>query len=62
MDARRKNLRAAFVCNIDLAGRKVALLDDVMTTGASLDELAREIRRTGAAEIHAWSVARAVRN
>lgn len=62
VDARRKNLRTAFICNIDLAGRKVALLDDVMTTGASLDELAREIRRAGAAEIHAWSVARAVRN
>jgi ComF family protein len=62
LDARRKNLRAAFVCDIDLAGRTVALLDDVMTTGTSLDELARVARRAGAAEIHAWTLARAIRN
>jgi ComF family protein len=62
LTARRKNLRAAFACDIDLAGRRVALVDDVMTTGASLDELAREVRRAGAAEIHAWTLARAVRN
>lgn len=62
VDARRKNLRAAFACDSDLAGRKVALLDDVMTTGASLDELAREVRRAGAAEVLAWTVARAVPN
>ncbi len=55
---RRRNLRGAFECRIDLAGRRVALVDDVMTSGASLDELAREARRAGAVEVEAWVVAR----
>jgi ComF family protein len=62
LDARRKNLRAAFACDMDLTGRAIALVDDVMTTGASLDELARTAKRAGAAEIHVWTPARALRN
>ncbi|MEW5789438.1 MAG: double zinc ribbon domain-containing protein [Pseudomonadota bacterium] len=58
LKARRRNLRGVFRCDLDLTGKRVALLDDVMTTGASLDELAREARRAGAVEISAWVVAR----
>lgn len=54
------NLRGAFACSLDLQGKHVALLDDVMTTGASLDELALTLRRQGAREISAWVVARTV--
>lgn len=57
---RRRNIRGAFACDADLAGRRVALVDDVMTSGASLDELARTVRRAGAAEVTAWVVARAL--
>ncbi|TCJ18170.1 ComF family protein [Parasulfuritortus cantonensis] len=60
--ARRRNLRGAFDCTMDLAGRHVALVDDVMTSGASLDELARVVKRAGAAEVSAWVVARTVRD
>jgi ComF family protein len=55
---RRRNVRGAFACDKDLAGRRVAVLDDVMTTGATLDELGRVLRRAGAVEVDAWVVAR----
>lgn len=60
LDARRGNLRGAFTCAMDLTGKRVALVDDVITSGSSLDELARMARRAGAAEVHAWVVARAL--
>jgi ComF family protein len=56
---RRRNVRGAFAVDAALAGRSVALLDDVMTTGATLAELARACRAAGAARIEAWAVARA---
>ena len=56
---RRRNVRGAFACDIDLSGRRVAVVDDVMTTGASLDELARVLKRAGAAEVLNLVVARA---
>lgn len=56
---RHRNIRRAFNCTIDLSGKDVAIVDDVMTSGATLNELARAIRRRGAASIHAWVVARA---
>ena len=58
LNARRRNLRGAFDCGLDLAGLRVALVDDVMTSGASLDELARTVRRAGATQVWAWVVAR----
>lgn len=54
---RRGNLRGAFRVAGPLP-RRVVLLDDVMTTGATLDALARACRRAGAEEIEAWAVAR----
>lgn len=55
---RAKNIRGAFVCDQDLRGKRVAVIDDVMTTGATLNELARNLRLAGAVEIHGWMVAR----
>lgn len=55
---RAKNVRGAFVCDADLDGKKVAVIDDVMTTGATLDELAKNLRLAGAARISGWIVAR----
>ncbi len=54
---RRGNLRGAFRLEARLPPR-VALLDDVMTTGATLDALARACRQAGATEIEAWAIAR----
>lgn len=55
---RDKNVRNAFHCDVDLTGKRIALVDDVMTTGASLNALAKVIKKAGAAEIHTWIVAR----
>ena len=55
---RKKNVRNAFRCDRDMDGKRVALVDDVMTTGASLNALAEAVQKRGAAEISAWVVAR----
>ncbi|WP_111748029.1 double zinc ribbon domain-containing protein [Salinisphaera orenii] len=56
---RRTNLRGAFSCRTEIAGRRIALVDDVVTTGATAAELARELRRAGAASVSVYCVARA---
>ncbi len=56
--ARKKNMRNAFICDVDLTGKRIALVDDVLTTGASLNALAEAVRQRGAVEIEAWVVAR----
>ncbi|HKA42266.1 MAG TPA: ComF family protein [Burkholderiales bacterium] len=55
---RAKNVRRAFACDADLRGQRVAVVDDVMTTGATLNELARVLRKAGAVEVLGWVVAR----
>ncbi len=55
---RGKNMLKAFTCTKDLSGKHVAVVDDVMTSGASVNELAHALRRAGACEVSAWVVAR----
>lgn len=57
-DERRRNVRGAFECTRTLVGERVAVLDDVMTTGATLDEVAGALKRSGAAFVVNWVVAR----
>lgn len=59
-DERASNVRGAFACDIDLSGKNVAVVDDVMTTGASLNELARVLKRAGAARVENLVIARSV--
>jgi ComF family protein len=56
--ARRKNLRNSFNVRGDVAGLKIALVDDVMTTGTTAKELSRILKRSGATEVQMWAVAR----
>lgn len=57
---RRKNIRGAFVVEGSVAGCHVAVVDDVLTTGATLSELARNLKRAGAATVTGYVIARTV--
>jgi ComF family protein len=61
-EQRAGNVRAAFAVeprrHAELHGRSVTLVDDVMTTGATVAEAARTLLQAGAAEVGAWVVAR----
>jgi ComF family protein len=59
-EERTRNVRGAFACDRDLSGKRVAVVDDVMTTGATLNELAGVLKRAGAARVENWVVARSV--
>lgn len=51
LDNRQQNLRDAFECVAEVEGRIVWLVDDVMTTGATLDACARALKQAGAAGV-----------
>ena len=59
--ARRRNVRGAFRCTRRLDGERIAIVDDVVTTGATLAAVASALRAAGAGPIEAWTVARAPR-
>jgi len=62
---RRTNLRGAFAVEphrlAAVHGRSIALVDDVMTTGATAGELARTLLQAGAREVRVWIVTRTPR-
>lgn len=59
--ARLKNMKGAFDCAQNLSGLRIALVDDVMTTGATMSDAARALKKQGAAIVDAWVIARASR-
>ena len=64
-EQRRKNVKRAFVVNerylSDIKGKKVVLIDDVYTTGATVKECTKALKRAGVKEVHILTLARVAR-
>lgn len=56
--ARRRNIRGAFAAGAAALPERVALIDDVMTTGATLNEAAKTLKRAGVRWVEVWVLAR----
>jgi ComF family protein len=61
--SRERNVRGAFAIQAgrSFAGKRVVIVDDVMTTGATVEECARILKRAGAASVGVLTLARALR-
>jgi ComF family protein len=55
---RAKNIRGAFVATRRFDGLAIAVVDDVMTTGSTLNEIAKTLKAAGAARVTNWVLAR----
>lgn len=60
LEERAKNVRGAFRCARPLVAARVAVVDDVMTTGSTLQEVAAALKAAGAARVVNWVAARAL--
>lgn len=56
---RKKNLSSAFTCLQDVSGLHIAIVDDVITTGSTMNEIAKALKSAGAARVYAIAVAKA---
>ncbi len=55
---RRRNIRGAFQLAAQLPAGHVAIVDDVVTTGSTVNELAHTLRRAGVSQVEVWAIAR----
>jgi len=61
-EERLENMRKAFACNMsaDIKRKKIILVDDVFTTGATTSSCALALKQGGATEVCVWTVARGI--
>ncbi len=55
---RQRNLQSGFVCKQTVEGKHIALIDDVMTTGATAEAASQLLRQHGAMRVDIWALAR----
>ena len=59
---RYRNLQAAFSCTAQPAYRSVAIVDDIITSGSTMQVISQCLRRAGVDHIEVWSLARTLRD
>ena len=57
---RHLNVRGAFIVDKNIKARSVAIVDDVMTTANTMDEITKGLLKAGVESVEAWVCARAV--
>jgi len=63
VEERRKNVADAFVCRDErVRGKQIILIDDVCTSGATLESCAAALKNTGATSVWGLTLAREIRN
>lgn len=61
-DKRRSNVRGCFAVQGDVRGTKILLVDDILTTGATLDEAAKTLKQAGAKSVYALTLCGSLEN
>ena len=63
VEERRRNVADAFVCRDErVKGKRIVLIDDVCTSGATLESCAAALKRKGATSVWGLTLAREIRN
>ncbi len=58
MKVRRKNVKGAFCLNNSSVPKHIAIVDDVITTGSTVNELARLLKKGGCRRVDVWAISR----
>lgn len=61
-DKRRSNVHGCFKVQGDVRGKKILLVDDILTTGATLDEAAKTLKQAGAKSVYALTLCGSLEN
>ena len=56
---RQKNVNQAFVVHKPFTDQHIAIIDDVMTTGHTVNALTKALKKSGAKRVSVWAIARA---
>ena len=54
-EQRAKNLLSAYRVNKSIKNKSIVVVDDVVTTGSTLNQLATDLKRSGASEVYGWA-------
>ena len=59
LERRRQNIRGAFQVDVSLKDLSIVIVDDVVTSGHTVNELANVLKQAGATRVGVWGIARA---